>query len=78
MDFIDAVAKILTVDDGSGMMCVPRTMGRPDTLPGTCSISSHVVQSFSVCACAMFEGPVDYTPLTWFGSVVTRERGRKI
>ena len=28
-------------------MRVPRTMGRPDTLPGTCSISSHCVQSIS-------------------------------
>src|SRR4030088_2526340 len=28
-------------------MRVPRTMGRPDTLPGICSISSHCVQSIS-------------------------------
>src|ERR1700726_847520 len=33
---------------GSGMMRVPRTTGRPDTLPGTCSISSHAIQSISV------------------------------
>src|SRR5271154_3587321 len=31
------------------MMRVPRTMGRPETLPGICSISSQAVQSMSAC-----------------------------
>jgi hypothetical protein len=30
---------------GSGKMRVPRTMGRPDALPGICSMISQVIQS---------------------------------
>jgi hypothetical protein len=39
--------EVVTVNDGVRQMRVPRTMGRPDTLPGICSINSHAIQSIS-------------------------------
>src|SRR5665811_2105130 len=43
----------------SGRMRVPRTIGRPDTLPGIISISSQAIQSMSesVSTFAMFLPP---------------------
>src|ERR1019366_10567312 len=43
-------SKLSTI--ASGIMRVPRTMGRPDTLPGTFSISSQAIQSMSKSASA--------------------------
>ena len=39
------LAGIVAVDDRVRQNACTRTIGRPDTLPGTCSISSHCVQS---------------------------------
>jgi hypothetical protein len=46
LEFFHAFAKLIAADDRIGKNAGPRlTTGRPDTLPGTCSISSQAVQS---------------------------------
>ncbi|MDQ6666304.1 MAG: hypothetical protein M3Z23_18150 [Acidobacteriota bacterium] len=44
-EFNEALNLVNGKSGESGIMRVPRTTGRPDTLPGTRSMSSHRVQS---------------------------------